>query len=634
MEKTIVRKIFALAMSFAVLATIFASGTNPVSAEGASSSGRVVISMAKEKYDELPAGSTVSFNVYRIGYLDNESETGWSLYPKYASCDILKAGTNSERARAISQAQSMVGDDTPYCHPVLDDNGVAELRDLPLGIYLFVPDEMPEGLSISPYCISVPSVTKLGLLYDIQCESKTSYDPPVSTEAPTEIPVTDEPTETPTPVPTEAPTEVPVTDEPTPTVSPTAKPTARPTLRPTSTGRPRPTPTTSGNPSATPTETPVPPPAPTETPTISVHVTKVWNDNGNESKRRPAEITVVLYANNEYCQTAKMSGAENAESWVYAFKNLPVNDDAGNQITYSVRETAVAGYDTNISGTTITNTLIMQEPKRTTLSGQKTWSGDTEDSRPQNITVHLVRDGEVIQTRTVTQSSDWSYTFENLPVDDGYGHTYEYKVKEDPVPGYFANINGMNITNVYIMNPPATPSPADPTTTPVAVQTPDPTNTPAPTNTPEPTVVPEPTGTPEPTETPAPEVTDPPVVPPTLKLSRLKVKTQDEQENPIPDVRVDVTSEETGNIQSEISNENGEAVFDVEPGTYSITSETPNGYKIHDAVKVTLGEQDEDVDITYEKGSVLPETGSYLLVPLYMLGLSVILLSLLRRKKC
>ena len=145
-------------------------------------------------------------------------------------------------------------------------------------------------------------------------------------------------------------------------------------------------------------------------------------------------------------QTVNGSGSQ----WSYSFTNLPEYDGDGDAISNTVREVPVEGYTTTTSGYTITNTLIPKQPREyVELSGEKTWKDDNNSvgKRPTSITVRLLRDGEVIETRNVTAGTDWKYTFGRLPADDGYGHTYTYTLHEDGVEGYYSQIDGMNVTN-------------------------------------------------------------------------------------------------------------------------------------------------------------------------------------------
>ncbi len=219
-----------------------------------------------------------------------------------------------------------------------------------------------------------------------------------------------------------------------------------------------PTPTPTVEPTPTPSEPVV---NPTPTPNTEVSGRKVWVDEGNAHKTRPASITVTLYANGTAQNAAPNWTNTNTDTWSYTFANLPAVDADGNAITYTVKETPVEGYTTTVSGTTITNTLDKKEPKEyKQLTGTKTWREVSAAelsaalaSRPSEITVHLIRDGVEVGTATASAMSGWKYDFGKWPVDDGYGNTYEYTVREDAVTGYYARVDGLDLVNISLTTP-------------------------------------------------------------------------------------------------------------------------------------------------------------------------------------
>ncbi len=86
----------------------------------------------------------------------------------------------------------------------------------------------------------------------------------------------------------------------------------------------------------------------------------------------------------------------------------------------------------------------------TSISGQKTWIDEENknNTRPANITVKLMQDGVEYETKTVTESDNWSYTFENVPVyRNNAGDQYEYTIEEVAVPNYITSYEGNNIIN-------------------------------------------------------------------------------------------------------------------------------------------------------------------------------------------
>ena len=89
----------------------------------------------------------------------------------------------------------------------------------------------------------------------------------------------------------------------------------------------------------------------------------------------------------------------------------------------------------------------------TTVSRTKTWDDydNKFNTRPTSITVQLLQNGEVFQTKTVTpnKEGEWHYEFTDLPTTDESGQTYDYAIQETPVEGYTTKVNGYDLVNTY-----------------------------------------------------------------------------------------------------------------------------------------------------------------------------------------
>src|SRR5690625_1343027 len=97
------------------------------------------------------------------------------------------------------------------------------------------------------------------------------------------------------------------------------------------------------------------------------------------------------------------------------------------------------------------------KPEVTSISGTKTWKdGNSEDDRPDSITVNLLADGEESAEQEVTKIDNWEYSFTNLPkYTKAVGeekHKVVYKIEEVEVDGYTPSYKetdeGFDITNV------------------------------------------------------------------------------------------------------------------------------------------------------------------------------------------
>ncbi|MCY7155676.1 Cna B-type domain-containing protein, partial [Streptococcus gallolyticus subsp. gallolyticus] len=169
-----------------------------------------------------------------------------------------------------------------------------------------------------------------------------------------------------------------------------------------------------------------------------------WNDANNQDGIRPESITVHLLANGE--ETGQTATASEATGWKYEFADMDRYKD-GQEIVYSVVEDEVDDYTSQPTGMNVTNS---HEPETISVSGGKTWSDndDQDGKRPDSITVNLLANGTVVDTKTVTADDNWSYSFTDLPKYDN-GNEITYTVTEDTVADYTTTYDGYNITNSY-----------------------------------------------------------------------------------------------------------------------------------------------------------------------------------------
>lgn len=66
----------------------------------------------------------------------------------------------------------------------------------------------------------------------------------------------------------------------------------------------------------------------------------------------------------------------------------------------------------------------------TRVQVEKVWSDSNDRSRmrPESITIHLLRNGEEIKTKTVTEADDWKWTFDNLDKFDANDKEYKSQI--------------------------------------------------------------------------------------------------------------------------------------------------------------------------------------------------------------
>ena len=186
---------------------------------------------------------------------------------------------------------------------------------------------------------------------------------------------------------------------------------------------------------------------------ISLPVTKTWNDNDDQDGYRVESITVVLVADGVGTETTLVLSKEN--NWSGSFTELDKYKE-GKEVVYTIKELSVDKYTSEIAqltdgGYNITNT---HTPETTSISGTKHWDdNDNQDgARPNEITVNLLADGVIYKTIIVTEATDWTYTFEDLPVYRDHGTEIVYTISEEAVDYYTTTYDKFDIINTHTPN--------------------------------------------------------------------------------------------------------------------------------------------------------------------------------------
>ena len=181
----------------------------------------------------------------------------------------------------------------------------------------------------------------------------------------------------------------------------------------------------------------------------SVTVSKTWNDANDQDGIRPSDITVKLLANGS--DTGKTLILSEGNNWTGSFTDLD-KYAAGTEIVYIIEEVAVDGYNTVITGNQTDGFQITNShtPATIVISGNKTWNDndDQDGARPDSITIHLLANGTVIDSVTVTAADGWAWAFENLAKFEN-GVEINYSISEAVVDGYTTTYDGFNVTNTH-----------------------------------------------------------------------------------------------------------------------------------------------------------------------------------------
>ena len=177
----------------------------------------------------------------------------------------------------------------------------------------------------------------------------------------------------------------------------------------------------------------------------TVSGSKTWVDNNDQDGKRPASITINLFANGEKVDSKVVTAAD---GWKWSFTGLPKNE-GGKAITYTITEDTVPGYSTEVKGYDVINSYT---PGKTSVTVKKEWNddGNRDGIRPVSISVQLLANGTAKgEAVTLTAENSWTYTWNGLDEKAG-GKTIDYTVAEvGSVEGYTSTVNGYTITNTH-----------------------------------------------------------------------------------------------------------------------------------------------------------------------------------------
>ncbi|MBR0472988.1 MAG: Cna B-type domain-containing protein, partial [Methanosphaera sp.] len=182
-----------------------------------------------------------------------------------------------------------------------------------------------------------------------------------------------------------------------------------------------------------------------------VKVIKEWDDNHDSDKLRPTSVQVQLYANGE--KQGNPVTLSQANYWRHSFDNLLkyVNDE---EVNYTVQEvTPVTGYTSELKTLAKNEYAIVNKhnPETINITINKVWEDDNnlDGIRPNNIQIVILSDGEVYESRTLSERNGWKYTFTNLNKNFD-GKEIVYTVAEIGLtPGYITTYDGFTITNKH-----------------------------------------------------------------------------------------------------------------------------------------------------------------------------------------
>ena len=202
----------------------------------------------------------------------------------------------------------------------------------------------------------------------------------------------------------------------------------------------------------------------------SITVSKKWEDDNNRDGVRPENVTVHLMKGNTEVGSATLSGAE----WKHTFSGIPLYNDDGSAIGYTVTEDPVTDESGKSIYTGETGSLVWNEDKTgytveitnthdletTDVTVSKIWDDDNDADgiRPETVRLTLLADGTPVADKEVTlpgQDGSWSHTFTGLPKykSGEVAKEIKYTVQEPSVPAGYAESyseDGLTVTNTHV----------------------------------------------------------------------------------------------------------------------------------------------------------------------------------------
>ena len=171
----------------------------------------------------------------------------------------------------------------------------------------------------------------------------------------------------------------------------------------------------------------------------SVTVKKIWVDDNDRDGVRPKKLVIAIMKTIDgLSEKVKDIELNDGNKWTETVDNL-LKYENGKEVTYTAVENDVPkGYEVSYSEDklTITNT---HEIETNDIVVTKVWADDDNESgkRPESVTIILLANDSEYARVELSETNEWTHTFEDVPVNDENHKEITYSVKEEVVPeGY------------------------------------------------------------------------------------------------------------------------------------------------------------------------------------------------------
>ena len=171
----------------------------------------------------------------------------------------------------------------------------------------------------------------------------------------------------------------------------------------------------------------------------NISITKEWNDKDNEYSTRPDNITVNLLRNGTLFKEVNIDNT----NWMSNSIEVPIYDNEGVKYNYTISENNIDEYGL-VEYDQVNFKVINTLKKRINLVIKKIWVDDnnSNNTRPDELTITLLRDNEEYQTLTLSgDTNEWTTTVEVDKYDNNL-NKYKYSIREvnDSISDLYSNV--------------------------------------------------------------------------------------------------------------------------------------------------------------------------------------------------
>ena len=203
-----------------------------------------------------------------------------------------------------------------------------------------------------------------------------------------------------------------------------------------------------------------------DVPRATINVSASWDDEENRLGKRPESTLVELYGNDNLVQTIEI---KDSEEWKNEFENIPLYDDNGDKIEYTIKqkennandlEFYTSSVEITEENTYVVNNKFEIPSLSKTIIATNNWEDNSNENskRPEKVKLQLKNGDEIVEEQEidVLNTNSQTYTFVDKPFYDNNLNEIQYSVEiaevnEDDLKFYSKAVDNDNyiITNTF-----------------------------------------------------------------------------------------------------------------------------------------------------------------------------------------